>query len=544
MGQKSGQRQSEKFSCVMPVETVYRKFYGSLFMVRLRTKAAIFSINRSDCRLFRRREHSAKLQPGYSSAPEGYMDNVQEETTRKNKQETACRTVHQYNKEPIPGEDMKKLREIAEDYRRVKNYVYARYGGIGSLSKLYPGYTVQNEMTASGLRSELGLPSVYFYRAVFDALGDIKSQWAATKTKLAKLVGQNENFTAQEKHYLRFLLKSSNAFEAILNQKAIQLPQEMQRKYEELSHEVNTEKLHRYLCRQVRKYHQRELVTNRADGFYLTERAYRYGVDQADDAGRKPKYGIFIATKEKRRRVFIPLTDENSYQKQIYLKLIPEESGVDISIPLAIKVRMHRDYTNEIGLSAGMRCMFTTQDGTVYGEQFWEIQEELAQYLRASAETYRREKANNAGRRKYRAQKARLDAKLETYINQEINRMIEQEKPKVIYLPKLPGNSRAGYDRRVNYSVGVWRKGLIRERLEQKCLEHSIALVEVFGKAISSECSNCGSMGKYSGNDFRCGNCGFEADKKQNAARNALKRGQAGNYVNKIMESDEKAGTK
>ena len=134
------------------------------------------------------------------------MDNVQEETTRKNKQETACRTVHQYNKEPIPGEDMKKLREIAEDYRRVKNYVYARYGGIGSLSKLYPGYTVQNEMTASGLRSELGLPSVYFYRAVFDALGDIKSQWAATKTKLAKLVGQNENFTAQEKHYLRFLL--------------------------------------------------------------------------------------------------------------------------------------------------------------------------------------------------------------------------------------------------------------------------------------------------------------------------------------------------
>lgn len=61
---------------------------------------------------------------------------------------------------------MRKLQEIAEDYRAVKNYVYQRYGGIKSLSKIYPGYTVQNEMTASGLRASLGLPSVYFYLAV------------------------------------------------------------------------------------------------------------------------------------------------------------------------------------------------------------------------------------------------------------------------------------------------------------------------------------------------------------------------------------------
>ena len=454
------------------------------------------------------------------------MEHAQEETKSTNKKDTACRTVHQYNREPVSGEDMKKLQDIAEDYRAVKNYVYARFGGTGSLSKLYPGYTVQNEMTASGLRSELNLPSVYFYCAIFDALGDIKSEWARTKTKLAKLVGKNENFVAEEKHYLRFLLKSSNAFEAVLNQKSIQLPQEMQRKCEELSGEVDTEKLHRYLCRQVRKYHRRKLITNRADGFYLTERAYRYGTDQSCDTERKAKYGIFIATKEKRRRVFIPLTDDNSYQKQIYLKLKPEESSVDISIPLTIKVRKHQDYINEIGLSVGMRCMFTTHEGNVYGEHFAELHKELAQYMWSSAETYRRERTNNAGRKKYKARKARLDARLETYINQEINRMIDREKPKVIYLPKLPGNSRAGFDKRINYSVGVWRKGLIRERLEQKCLEHSIALVEVLGKEISSECSNCGETGKYSGNGFRCGKCGYEADKKHNAARNALKRGQ------------------
>ena len=106
--------------------------------------------------------------------------------------EKICKTIHQHNKEPILASDMEKLQEIAEDYRKVKNYVYARYGGIASLAKIYPGYTVQNEMTASGYRETLGMPAVYFYLAVFDALGDIKSQWTRTKSKLVRLVNKNE----------------------------------------------------------------------------------------------------------------------------------------------------------------------------------------------------------------------------------------------------------------------------------------------------------------------------------------------------------------
>ena len=39
-----------------------------------------------------------------------------------------CKTIHQYNKGPVSGDDMKKLLEVAEDYRQVKNYVYGRFG--------------------------------------------------------------------------------------------------------------------------------------------------------------------------------------------------------------------------------------------------------------------------------------------------------------------------------------------------------------------------------------------------------------------------------
>ena len=107
-----------------------------------------------------------------------------------------------------------------------------------------------------------------------------------------------------------------------------------------------------------------------------------------------------------------------------------------------------------------------------------------------------------------------------------ILKVIEEEKPKILYLPKLPKNSQGGYNKKINYSVGIWKKGLVRERLRQKCMEHSVEIKEVFGRAISATCSNCGATGKYDGAGFRCGSCGYESDKKTNAARNALKRGQ------------------
>lgn len=256
-----------------------------------------------------------------------------------------CKTIHQYNKLPVSEENMGKLLEIAKDFQKVKNYTYVRYGGIGSLAKIYPGYTVQNEMAASGYREVVGLPSVYFYLAVFDALADIKSQWTKTKSRILKLVNKNEDFMEEEKHYLRFILKVSNAFEAVLNQKPIELPAKIKTKYQELAERVDAEKLHRYLCRKVRKYHVK-LHTDTEDVFSIAERAYRY----AD-------HGIYISTKEKRKRVFIPLTDNNQYCSQLRIKLYPQEERIEIKVPVNVAVQSHEDYVYQVGTAFGfIRC--------------------------------------------------------------------------------------------------------------------------------------------------------------------------------------------
>lgn len=242
-------------------------------------------------------------------------------------------------------------------------------------------------MTESGLRGQLGLLSVYFYRAVFDALGDIKSQWTRTKNQVLSLIAKNERLNEAEKHYLRFTLKVSNAFETVLEPKKMQLPKELEKKYAEQEKQVDAEKLQKYLCRQVRKYHTKQHAEY-ADGFAVTERAYRYD-----------EHGIYLAVKEKRKRIFITLTDSNAYQCQLYVKLLPKENNIEIKVPIQMSVRRCRDYQNIIGIAVGMKIMFTTDAGHTYGEQFGELSETYALWMREKMACRSKEKGNNTGRK-------------------------------------------------------------------------------------------------------------------------------------------------
>jgi transposase len=409
---------------------------------------------------------------------------------------------------------MKKLVEIAKDYSSVKNYVYQRYGGIGGLSKIYPGYTVQNEMTASGLRARLGLPSVYFYLAIFDALGDIKNQWTQIKSRTEKCIRENANLTPEDRHYLRYVMKQSRCFESILLKQEIVLADEWKNSFAQVRSCVEEGQLNQYLRRQVRR-HIKKLHTDGADGFMVSGQAYRY-----DD------HGIYLAIKEKRKRIFIPLTDNNRYTSQINIRIFPEEGNIVIHVPVETRVKQNENYHNTIGLALGIRNMFVTDQGNVYGEKFSEYQYALADFVREGNARYRKNKGNNPGRKKYMAGRDKLEATLHTYINTEINRMLKIEKPAVIYLPKLPQSSRAGINKKINNSISMWQKGYVRSRLTQKCREQSITLVEVFGKDISNECSQCGTIGKKTKDIFICNACGAKLPERENTAKNALKRGQ------------------
>lgn len=285
--------------------------------------------------------------------------------------------------------------------------------------------------------------------------------------------------------------------------------------YQSLCADVDVHRLNQYLRRQVRR-HLVKPHTDTADGFTVSPKGYRY----AD-------HGIYLSIKESRKRLFIMLTDNHCYTRQVYLRLCPEEGNIIINVPVEIRQRHPAGYGGEMGLALGMRCMFATDRGTVYGEKYLEYQAALADYVQERLSRHRRNAKNNPGIKKYSAGKARLEAALHTYVNKEINRMLETEKPGIIYFPKLPGVTKAGVNKKVNATVSMWQKGYVRSRLEQKCRERSIEMVEVFGKRISALCSRCGAEGKKDGYMFCCDSCGLEMPERQNTAENILDRGKA-----------------
>lgn len=91
---------------------------------------------------------------------------------------------------------------------------------------------------------------------------------------------------------------------------------------------------------------------------------------------------------------------------------------------------------------------------------------------------------------------------------------------------KLPKPGAGGVNKRINQSISQWQRGYIRRRLEQKCTERSVEIVEVLGKNISNECSRCKEIGKRTDRRFVCPACGYEAEEKTNTAQNVKKRGQ------------------
>lgn len=432
--------------------------------------------------------------------------------------ETVLKTVRQYSAGPIPSEGMEQLLEIAGDCRKVKAYVYARYGGIRGLPLLYPGNAVQNEMTACGLRQQLGLPSVYFHLAVREALADIRSRWAATKQAVRERVDRHAGLTDQEKHYLRFLLRFDSALGAILLSEEPALAGEPGQALAELEGAVDRDRMRGYLRRQVRKLHGRPRP-GREQGFSASERAFRYG-----------DHGIHLTTKENRRRLFIPLTDNNRYTRQI--RILPElETGrVEIRALAERTVRPGKGYENRVGIALGIRVMLTTHQGSRYGEEAGAYHFAYADFIREQAILHSRSRKSGppAGREKYKRKKRRLEGRLHSYINQELNRFLEREKPGAVYLAALPAVPGAGkWGKRENNRTALWQRGYIRRRLMEKCRERGIEVTEVHGAGLTSRCSRCGGEGMLETGRFRCPACGHEDDGKANRAGNALQRGPA-----------------
>jgi hypothetical protein len=270
-----------------------------------------------------------------------------------NEPKTVFRAVRQYSL-PLPDETMEFLRGIAVDYAKVKEYVFLRYSGIGSIEKLYPkGYTIQNEMNTTDFRKEVNLPQAYYSQAMFEAIGSIKSGWSNLKNKIISLVRQNENLTDLERHYIYTILKFNKSFSAILNRQEVERP----KKFKDV--ELDYKRLHNLICRLTRKHIPKHSACSR-NYFKVVNTGFDY-----------VEGGLRLCTREWGKRLFIPLADNLRYTKP--LTVIVLDDRIEISISVESKTQKHDDYNEKIALHLGYLTMFTTSDGNKYGEKLGDM---------------------------------------------------------------------------------------------------------------------------------------------------------------------------
>ena len=442
------------------------------------------------------------------------------------KENVITKTVWQHTA-VLPEETMEFLKGIATDYARVKSNVYERYSGIGSLGRLASIYDIMTEMRHCGLREQLELPSVYYELAVRDGISDIKGTWGMLKNKLRTLITANENLSGDDRMYLRTVLKLDKVYAAILNREDYIMPE----KTEGLNLEVNHRNHLNNLLRRLTRRYQMKPAASRANSFCVSSAGYSY----KDNA-------LYLVSRTPRRRVKLPLKDQKTSTRQI--RICIKTDYAIIAIPTEVKIKNHKNYQNTIYLHLGYQNMCTLSSGTIYGRNLGELSSEKSQHLleknreRSRVQVRYREslasgdgkkadviKMNNLGLKKYDQQKKREQAKLETYVNAELNRMLETEKPgKIVITRPITINKHTFNYKPSNRKLTEGSRGYVRKRLIQKCLENNIELAEINSKGTGIICSNCGMKGKRLAEGFICESCGFKSTIALNGARNIEKK--------------------
>ena len=133
--------------------------------------------------------------------------------------------------------------------------------------------------------------------------------------------------------------------------------------------------------------------------------------------------------------------------------------------------------------------------------------------------------SNNLGLVKYDRQKSRERAEIETYINTELNRMLETERPgRIVITSPIVGKRTKFRSRAANRKQTESFRGYIRNRLQQKCAANGIELVEISPRDTGRICAECGALGKRLPSGFVCEKCGYSGSIALNGARNIEKK--------------------
>lgn len=424
--------------------------------------------------------------------------------------------------------------------RNIKNYVWSRYNGIGSLLK-QSGWTIRDELIQKDLLSKK-ITKTLSRVAVEQSAATIKSNWTTTKKKVKKAIAQNENLTKDDKHYLYLCLKHTPTLYNILNYKKVDYATDCLKDLK-----VDVHRLNNLLRRYIRRYKTKS-YTNKAN-VILTSNLYKFDLNN----------NIFSFTgKKKNSKVTITLIG-NIPKLKGTLELIKNQKSNQyyLHVPLD-RIIIKKEMTEQseiLGLDVGITDLITLSNGSIYGansaELFYTLSDNLVNKNRSRLFSYKRQleerlltendpskksilelklknlENNNLGSKKRISKISKYKSRIVSHINHELNKMVKEEDIEEIVredLNWIRSKKKKNVSRKQQNRFSTWSKGVLLERLSVKLAENGITETIVNPAYTSQVCCKCNHLGDRKGKEFKCSNCNLTIDADFNASINTKKR--------------------
>ena len=422
--------------------------------------------------------------------------------------------------------------------RNIKNYVWSRYSGIGSLLK-QSGWTIRDELIQEDLLSKK-ITKTYSRTAIEKSASTIKANWTTTKKKVKKAIFQNENLTKEDRRYLFLCLKHTPTLYNILNYKKVDYTTDYLKDLK-----VDVHRLNNLLRRYIRRY-KTKAHTNKAN-VILPSSLYKFN----------PCNNEFTLTGKKRNsKVKITLIG-NIPKLKGTLELVKNQKSNQyyLHVPLdrIINKKKMTDESEILGLDVGITDLITLSNGSVYGansaELFYTLSDNLVNKNRSRLFSYKRKleqrilieqdqykksvlesklknlEENNLGFKKRSSKIGKYKSRIASHINCELNKMVKVEDIREIVREDLNWSSKKrSVSRKQQNRFSTWSKGILLERLSIKLAEKRIKETIVNPAYTSQVCCKCNHLGERKGKEFKCSNCNLSIDADFNASINIKKR--------------------
>ena len=422
--------------------------------------------------------------------------------------------------------------------RNIKNYVWSRYSGIGSLLK-QDGWTIRDELIQKDLLSKK-ITKTFSRTAIEQSATTIKTNWIITKKKVKKTIFQNENLTKEDRHYLFLCLKHTPTLYNILNYKKIDYQTDYLKDLK-----VDVHRLNNLLRRYVRRYKTKS-HTNKTN-VIINPNIYKF------DSNNK---NFYFTGKKKYSRIELSLIG-NIPKLKGTLELVKNQKDNQyyLHVPLdrVISKKQMTSSSEILGLDVGIIDLITLSNGSVYGanssELFYNLSDNLVNKNRSRLFSYKQKleqrilteqdqskkvilelklknlEENNLGSKKRIAKISKYKSRIVSHINCELNKMVKEEDIREIVREDLNWSSKKkNVSRKQRNRFSTWTKGVLLERLSVKLAEKGIKETIVNPAYTSQVCCKCNHLGDRKGKGFKCSNCNLSIDSDFNASINIKKR--------------------